>query len=118
MKMAVASAARLATHNLGPAARIPEGEGRTFVVDDHEIAVFRDRRRALFATQAWCPHRGGPLADGMVGGGKVLCPLHAFRFDLASGAADQPGCGHLRTYPVALSDSGDILVTIGEDGAT
>ena len=54
-------------HNLGPAARVPPGEGRTFWVQGREIAVFRDRRRQVFASQSWCPHHFGSLGDGAVG---------------------------------------------------
>jgi nitrite reductase (NADH) small subunit len=61
------------------------GEGRAFVVKETTIAVFRQRNGRLFATDNTCPHRGGPLADGIVGGGKVICPFHAWKFDLETG---------------------------------
>ncbi len=48
--------------------RIPLGEARVFRVDGREVAVFRCRSGEVFATSAECPHRGGPLADGLVGG--------------------------------------------------
>ena len=52
----------------GPVASIPAGEGRTFPAGTKRIAVFRTRQGALFASQADCPHRGGPLADGLSAG--------------------------------------------------
>jgi nitrite reductase (NADH) small subunit len=71
--------------DLGPIGFIPLGEGRAFVVKETTIAVFRQRNGRLFATDNTCPHRGGPLADGIVGGGKVICPFHAWKFDLETG---------------------------------
>jgi nitrite reductase (NADH) small subunit len=99
--------------NLGPLDRIPVGEGRTFAVEDLEIAVFRPRTGEVFATQASCPHLGGPLADGFVGNGKVVCPFHNYRFDLATGCPDGNACAPLATYPAGVTTEGDVLVTLG-----
>jgi nitrite reductase (NADH) small subunit len=71
--------------DLGPVDFIPPGEGRAYVVNDLTIAVFRQRDGRLFATNNHCPHRQGPLADGIFGAGKVICPLHAWKFDLEAG---------------------------------
>jgi nitrite reductase (NADH) small subunit len=71
--------------DLGPVDFIPLGEGRAYVVAGRTIAVFRQRDGQLFASDNECPHRGGPLADGIVGAGKVICPLHTWKFDLATG---------------------------------
>ena len=79
------------TVNLGSISRIPEGQGRCYVVGAEEIAVFRQRDGRLFATQNRCPHRQGPLSEGVVGGGQVICPLHAHRFDLNGGTGNEPG---------------------------
>ena len=97
---------------LGPVATIPEGEGRTFVVDGRRLAVFRGRDGGLFATQAECPHKGGPLADGLLGSGTLICPLHSLKFDLTTGKALNSDCS-LRTYAVSLSDNGQLLVDLG-----
>lgn len=101
-------------YNLGPITRIPLGEGRTFAAGGREVAVFRTRGGAVHATEARCPHRGGPLADGMVGGGVLVCPLHAMKFDLSSGAAVGHGCGPVRIHPVRLSGRGEILLQLVE----
>lgn len=85
------------------------GEGRTFRVGDDEIAVFRLRDGRVLATQARCPHQGGPLAVGIVGGGTVLCPLHGRRFDLASGHS-VGDCDALKTFDVAVDTEGHMLV--------
>ncbi len=87
--------------DLGSVEVIPPGEGRTFVVQQTEIAVFRQRDGQLFAVDNHCPHRGGPLADGIVGGGTVICPLHARKFDLATGRCQGEEMP-LRTYLVRV----------------
>jgi nitrite reductase (NADH) small subunit len=113
--MSTSSEARVV--DLGPVGRIPPGEGRNVEVDGEEIAVFRTRSGEVYAVQATCPHRGGPLADGIVGGGRVVCPMHAYAFDLATGEANREGCPALRTYPVTLGSSGEILLTVPEPAA-
>jgi nitrite reductase (NADH) small subunit len=96
---------------LGPVNAIPEGEGRTFEVDGRRLAVFRGRDGALFATQAECPHRQGPLADGLLGSGTLICPLHSLKFDLSTGKALNGDCS-LQTYPLKLSSNGQLVVDL------
>jgi nitrite reductase (NADH) small subunit len=106
---------RAPAHNLGPVERIPVGEGRMFEIGSRRVAVFRARTGALFATQAECPHRRGPLSDGTLGGSTLACPLHGRRWDLATGApVDHDGDG-IATYRVELSPSGEILLHIRQD---
>jgi nitrite reductase (NADH) small subunit len=100
--------------NLGPLSKIPRGEGRVFQVGGQFIAVFHTRDSGVFATESTCPHKGGPLADGVVGAHRVVCPLHSFVFDLTDGRPIGNGCRALTTYPATLSDEGDILVAVDE----
>jgi nitrite reductase [NAD(P)H] small subunit len=100
------------TYNLGSIERIPLGEGRTFRVRDTTVAIFRSRDGNVFATQPNCPHRGGLLADGLIGSGKVICPLHSFAFNLATGQSIENRCGQLQVYPVSLNEAGDILLAL------
>lgn len=111
--------AKLRTVKLGSPEAIPMGEGRAFVVDGEPIAVFRTRSGGLFATQAFCPHGRGPLADGLIGKATVLCPLHAFAFDLQSGRCLSGTCADLRSYPVSTGAHGEILLQLsrGEEGS-
>jgi nitrite reductase (NADH) small subunit len=95
---------------LGPLSLIPAGEGRNFEVAGERIAVFHTRSGQVFATQAACPHKRGPLADGLVGGGAVICPLHAWKFDLATGEPIMGSC-KLKTYPVRLDDQARMVLT-------
>lgn len=89
---------------------IPPGEGRTFQAAGERIAVFHARTGQVFATQAECPHRGGPLADGLLGGAMLVCPLHSWKFDLATGETTDASC-RLRTYPVRI-EGGRIVLSV------
>jgi nitrite reductase (NADH) small subunit len=64
---------------------VPLGEGRALMLGEHRIAIFR-AAGGWYALDAVCPHRGGPLEDGIVCDRAVICPLHERRFDLATGA--------------------------------
>ncbi len=83
---------------------IPPREGRGVKVDGIEIAIFNLNGRFLTIENA-CPHKGGPLCEGIVSGTTVVCPLHGQRFDLESGMpvlASQPGC--VATFPTRVDD--------------
>ena len=96
--------------NLGSVEKIPLGQGFCFIVGGEEIAVFRQRDGKLFAAQNRCPHRQGPLAEGVLGAGKVICPLHAHKFDLCTGQGPNPQeC--IKTYQVSESH-GEIMVRV------
>ena len=98
---------------LGPITSVPPGEGRNFQVGSAQVAVFRSRKGELFATQAECPHRQGPLADGLVGDSTLICPLHSMKFDLHTGQAQNGECS-LRTYPARQSEGGQILIDMSD----
>jgi nitrite reductase (NADH) small subunit len=100
--------------DLGSVDRIPPGEGQTFLIGEREIAVFRSRNDVIRATQARCPHKAGLLADGIVGDGKVICPLHAYRFDLATGTPSGNGCASLRTYRTEVTADRRILIWVSD----
>ena len=105
------SSATRVEHRVGQVDQIALGHGQTFQVAGHEIAVFRLRGGGVAATESQCPHRGGPLADGIVGLDSVVCPLHAWRFSLATGATDNGDCP-VAIYPCRLDEAGEILVAL------
>ena len=104
----------MAELKLCPIGAIPLGEGRTFDALGVQIAVFRARSGGVFAVQAACPHRGGPLADGLLGGTALICPLHAWRFDVSTGDVLFGECG-LKVYPVRVDDSGQIVLSLEKE---
>lgn len=94
--------------NLGRVDQITMGHGRCFVVEGEEIAVFRSRDGKISAIGNRCPHRQGPLAEGIVGNGKVICPLHGHKFDLVSGEGSEKNeC--VRTFDVR-EQRGEIIL--------
>ena len=94
--------------NLGPIEDIPIGQGVCIIIEDEEIAVFRTRTGEVFAVENRCPHRRGPLSEGIVGNGKVVCPLHGHKFDLRTGKGTE---GHecLKVFSV-WEEKGDVLM--------
>lgn len=83
---------------------LPLGMARPFVVGGTKIAVYRTRDEQVFAVADRCPHKGGPLSDGMLAGDQIVCPLHAFRFDPGSGSCDQPNVCAVATFPVTVEN--------------
>ena len=86
-------------------ANIPVREGRVTVVRGRHIAIFNVGDRFL-AVENRCPHRGGPLSEGIVSGTTLVCPLHAWKIDLQSGQVANPAnlvpC--VATFPTRVAD--------------
>jgi nitrite reductase (NADH) small subunit len=97
-------------HVLGRVEEIPLGEGRAFVAGDTQLAVFRLRDGSLHATQAACPHAGGPLADGQTDLDVLVCPLHLYAYTWSDGASTS-GAAPIRVFPVRDVD-GEIVVDL------
>jgi len=73
------------------------------------VALFRTATDRVFALDDRCPHKGGPLSEGIVHGDQVTCPLHAWVFSLETGMAQGVDEGAVRTYPVKL-EGGRLLL--------
>ena len=99
----------MSAHAVGPVHQIPVGEGRNFLIGETRITIFRTHAGEVFATQPDCPHLGGPLADGLMGGATIVCPLHDRHFDLRTG--EGPDC-RLTTFPVTVDSSGSMSVSL------
>lgn len=89
--------------NLGSVNAIPMGQGRCYVVGGEKLAVFRQRDGRIFASHNRCPHGNGPLAEGLLGSGKVICPMHGHSFCLETGASSG-GTESLQVFPVTAVD--------------
>lgn len=98
-------------YKLGIVSQIPLGEGRTFHVGARKFAVFHTREGELFATQANCPHRKGPLADGLLGRSTLVCPLHEWQFDLSSGKTLNGSCD-IAVYAVSRGPNGELTLEL------
>lgn len=80
-------------------ARVLEVEGLA------PIALFRTAGDAVFALRDRCPHKGGPLSQGIVSGETVTCPLHNWNIRLGDGQACAPDVGCAPRYPVKVEDA-------------
>jgi nitrite reductase (NADH) small subunit len=74
-----------------------------------DIAVFRTADDQVFALHDKCPHKGGPLSQGIVHGTRVACPLHNWNIDLEAGVATAPDKGCTRTFVVRV-DAGEVFI--------
>lgn len=93
--------------------QLPQREGRVVKLGDLEIALFNLGDRFL-ATDNRCPHQGGPLCDGIVTGSSVVCPLHAWKVNLADGSVERPAGAKdhcVRTYPTRV-DGGVVAIQV------
>lgn len=68
------------------------------------IAIFKTAEGKLFALLDRCPHKGGPLSEGLVHGCKVACPLHGWNIHLDSGQAVSPDEGEVTRFPLEVQD--------------
>jgi nitrite reductase (NADH) small subunit len=69
-----------------------------------DIAIFRNDQDQVFAVLDSCPHKGGPLSQGIVHGTSVTCPLHAWKIGLADGEAQAPDVGCVKRFEVKIED--------------
>ena len=88
--------------DIGALHDIPKRGARCIKTPLGKIAVFRTAEDQLFAVDDQCPHKGGPLSQGIVHGAQVTCPLHNWVFSLETGLAQGADTGSVRTYPLRL----------------
>ncbi|MBI3313408.1 MAG: nitrite reductase small subunit NirD [Candidatus Omnitrophica bacterium] len=84
---------------VGDVNSIPLKEGKRITWGNYDAAIFNLGDEYL-AVDNQCPHKNGPLADGIVSGKNVFCPLHNWKIDLKTGCALSGGQGQVKTYPV------------------
>ena len=97
--------------DIGPASQIEPGSARTLsVLGGEELAVFRTVRGEVYALVNKCPHKQGPLSQGIVHGDSVTCPLHTYRLSQRTGEALGEDRGCVPTIPLRI-DAGRILVS-------
>jgi nitrite reductase (NADH) small subunit len=87
---------------VGTIGEIPAAGSRVVRTDAGDVAIFRTAEGAVYAIEDSCPHKAGPLSQGIVHGDKVTCPLHNWVIDLATGGVIGPDEGCVRTLPLRL----------------
>ena len=88
---------------------IPRQGARLVTTAQGCVAVFRTMDDQVFALDDRCPHKGGPLSEGIVHGTSVTCPLHNWVFDMNTGSAQGADQGTVRTYPIRVQQ-GRVLI--------
>lgn len=83
---------------------IPKLGARVVRTKNMDIGVFRTENDQIFAVNNTCPHKGGPLSQGIVYGNKVACPLHSWKINLADGKAEDPDVGQTACFNTKVED--------------
>ncbi len=78
-----------------------------------DVAIFRNSEDKVFAMLDKCPHKGGPLSQGIVFGERVACPLHNWNIELPTGCAVTPDVGCTQRFAVKLED-GKVFLDLDE----
>jgi nitrite reductase (NADH) small subunit len=90
---------------------IPRLGSRIVRTDTMDVAVFRTADDRVFALRDACPHKGGPLSQGIVHGTSVTCPLHNWKIDLNSGEALPPDEGCTNVFETRV-ENGRVLLAV------
>ena len=123
MSAALAMAPRLAVSptaepmrwvDVGTIDDVPPLGARRVETPGGEIAIFRTAKDDIFALDNRCPHKGGPLSEGIVHGESVTCPLHNLVLSLIDGTADDPSEGCAKSHPVRV-EGGRLLLGLARD---
>ena len=93
---------------------IPRQGARVVTTTRGDIAVFRTVDDEVFALRDKCPHKGGPLSQGIVHGKRVACPLHDWKISLDTGMAVAPDEGCAARFPVRI-ESGKVFLSLTPD---
>lgn len=96
---------------IGSLSDIPRRGARCVASPRGRIAVFRTADDQVFATEDRCPHKGGPLSQGIVHGTSVTCPLHNWVISLETGKAQGADQGEVRTIKVKVED-GELFIVV------
>lgn len=96
-------------HKVAILDEIPPLGTRVVVTEQGNIAVFRTAGDEVFALYDKCPHKGGPLSQGIVHDRKVTCPMHGWNINLESGIAVAPDVGCARTVASKIEDGNIFL---------
>ena len=100
--MSVANKIKYEWINVGSINDIPKLGARVVRTGEGDIAVFRTAEDNIFALRDKCPHKGGPLSQGIVHDERVTCPLHDWKISLETGIAVAPDEGCAARFPIKI----------------
>lgn len=98
---------------VGKISEFAERLGKTVTIGMKEIAVFKLESGKIRAIENRCPHKGGVLAEGIVSGDYVFCPMHDWKISVVDGNVQDPDRGCVETYPVEIKDD-QVFILIEE----
>lgn len=98
---------------IGEIKDLPQKLGKTITIGSKEIAVFKMENGKITAIENRCPHKGGVLAEGILSGEFVFCPMHDWKISVIDGKVQAPDVGCVQTYPVEVKDE-QVYVLIRE----
>ena len=88
--------------------------GKTVDLEGFQLALFLQADGSIHAIENRCPHKGGPLADGIVSGEHVFCPLHDWKINTKTGAAEGADKGCVKVFEVELTGN-DVYVLLDDE---
>lgn len=88
---------------------LPRNLGKTVSIGSLEVALFRLNNGEVRAIENKCPHRGGVLAEGIISGEYVFCPMHDWKISIADGQVQKPDTGCVQTFVVEVENE-DVYV--------
>lgn len=89
---------------VAPLEEIPKLGARVVRSKNVDIGVFRLEDDRIYAVNNSCPHKGGPLSEGIVYGDRIACPLHSWKINLVDGKADEPDVGETACFNTKIED--------------
>jgi nitrite reductase (NADH) small subunit len=102
---------------IGKVSDIPQRGARCIDTPQGRIAVFRTADDRVLAIDDRCPHKGGPLSQGIVHGASVTCPLHNWVISLETGKAQGADVGCVRTISVKVEDGAVFIAALATETA-
>jgi nitrite reductase (NADH) small subunit len=90
---------------------LPINLGKTVRIGAQEIALFRLANGDIRAIENRCPHKGGVLAEGLISGEHVFCPMHDWKISVVDGKVQEPDVGCVKIYEIEIVDE-DVIVIL------
>lgn len=101
-------------YRMGTQNEFPLQTGKVVGIGELELALYRLSNGEFRALENRCPHKGGPLSEGIVSGTYVYCPLHDWKVCVTDGRVQAPDFGCVRTYGVEVVGE-EVFILVPED---
>lgn len=95
---------------VGPINELPDRLGKTVRIAETEVAIFKLANGSIRAVENRCPHKGGVLAEGILSGDFVFCPMHDWKICLDDGIVQAPDKGCIKTFKTIIEKENIYLI--------